>query len=282
MKQRVPWWLAPAAWVALGWVVSAGVLAAAPAASAEGAKKADSPAQKVRQALDQPTDLAVENQPLEAALALLAEQTKINFVIDRLIVQQMGVDLQGQGAPVTLKLEQVKVRTALRTLLGQYNLSYAVVGEAVVITSEEMATHRQLRQRVAVDFDKVPLADAVKQLARENAVNLVVDPRLNKEARTPVTVQLDDVPLETAVRLMAETAGLRPVRVGNVLYVTSRANAAELKAELNPNPATNVPPPYDLLQQLQQQRMINLNWMMLPNNPGFIPFIPNNNIFIGR
>jgi hypothetical protein len=46
-----------------------------------------------------------------------------------------------------------------------------------------------------------------------------------------VTLKLQDVPLEVAVRLMANQAGLRPVRTGNVLYVTTKANAAELRSD---------------------------------------------------
>ena len=48
---------------------------------------------------------------------------------------------------------------------------------------------------------------------------------------------LDEVPLETAVRLMAELANLKPVRLGNVLFVTSEDRADKLKAD------TEVPMP---------------------------------------
>ncbi len=46
-----------------------------------------------------------------------------------------------------------------------------------------------------------------------------------------MTLHLEDVPLETAVRLLSEMAGLKPVRVGNVLFVTSKDNAAELRQD---------------------------------------------------
>ncbi len=39
------------------------------------------------------------------------------------------------------------------------------------------------------------------------------------------------MPLETAVRLLAEMAGLKPVRVGNVLFVTKKETANELRAD---------------------------------------------------
>ena len=51
---------------------------------------------------------------------------------------------------------------------------------------------------------------------------------MEKEAKAPVSIQLEDVPLETAVRLLAEMAGLKPVRVGNVLFVTKKETANEL------------------------------------------------------
>ncbi len=53
-----------------------------------------------------------------------------------------------------------------------------------------------------------------------------------------ITLQLEDVPLETAVRIMAESVNLRPVRVGNVLFVCSKTIATELKGDpdINPQP----------------------------------------------
>ena len=46
-----------------------------------------------------------------------------------------------------------------------------------------------------------------------------------------MSIQLEDVPLETAVRLLAEMAGLKPVRVGNVLFVTKKETANELRTD---------------------------------------------------
>src|SRR5262249_2067248 len=91
--------------------------------------------------------------------------------------------------------------------------------------------------------DKVQLGNALKKLAKETGTSLIVDSRVAKEAEAAITLQLDDVPLETAVRLMAESAGLKPVRVGNVLFVTNKANAKELKADQEQGGATPTPLP---------------------------------------
>ena len=94
---------------------------------------------------------------------------------------------------------------------------------------------RQLRQRVSVDWDDIQFTKALKDLAKETATNLVLDPRQAKKAAdVRVSMKLDDVPLETAVRLMAEMAGLKPARMGNVLFVTSEERAEKLKDAEHP------------------------------------------------
>jgi hypothetical protein len=164
---------------------------------------------------------------------------------------QMGID--ADQTPVTVRLKEVKVRTALRSVLSSHNLSFAILGDTVLISSDEMAMARQMRQRVTIDLKQIELARALKQMAQETATNLVLDARVAKDAQQTITLQLEDVPLETAVRLMSEMAGLKPVRVGNVLFVSSKANAAELRQDPdlvpNPNPGPPgvlegaVPPP---------------------------------------
>jgi hypothetical protein len=235
----------PAGVLVLAWIVLPAAAPAAPAGSpTESKPKVESSAEKVRKILDQVGEnVEIIDQPLELAIAQLHELTKLNFVLDRLTIQQMGVD--PSSAAVNLKLQNVKWRTALRTMLGQYNLNYAIVGETVVVTSEDMAMVRQMRQRVNIDLDRVQMSAALKQLARDTSTNLLVDGRALKEAQTPVTLQLEDVPLETAVRLLAEMAGLKPVRVGNVLFVTTKGNAAEMRtdADLVPQPMPGQPQP---------------------------------------
>jgi hypothetical protein len=226
----------PAGVLVLAWVVLPGAAPAAPAGAAatasESRPRGESPAEKVRKVLDQVAEtIEITDQPLELAVAQFHELTKLNFVLDRLTIQQMGVD--PGNAAVNLKLQNVKWKSALRTMLGQYNLNYAIVGETVIVTSEDMAMVRQMRQRVSVDLERVQMAAALKQLARDTSTNLLVDNRALKEAQTAVTLQLEDVPLETAVRLLAEMAGLKPVRVGNVLFVTTKTNAAEMRADVD-------------------------------------------------
>jgi type II secretory pathway component GspD/PulD (secretin) len=226
MKFPAARWCLPAV-LALAWAAAPAL--AAPGTPATDTKKSDSPADKLRKALDQTTDVTIENQGLETAINQLADQAKINVVIDRWTIQNMGID--PNGATVTVKLQNVKIRTALRQMLNQYNLSYVPIGDSIVVTTEDMAVHRQMKQRVSVEVDKEQLGNALKKLARETGTNIILDSKAAKEAETAISLDLDDVPLETAVRLMAEMAGLKPARVGNVLLVTTKAVANELKNE---------------------------------------------------
>jgi hypothetical protein len=226
---------------ALAFALALTAAPAAPVPTKDDKASAETAAEKVRKALDKTiANLDIDNQQLALAVEQLHEETKVNFVLDRATLAQMGIDIDN-GAPVKANLKNVKARVALRNILNQYSLTYAIVGETVLISTEEVAVYRQLKQRVSVDLDRVPMDKALKGLARETATNLLVDSRAQKEAATGVTLQLDDVPLETAVRLIAEGAGLKPVRLGNVVLVTTKAHATELRNEPELAPAPRFP-----------------------------------------
>ena len=219
--------------------------------------KQAAPAQKVRQQLDQPISLDITDQSLSAALNQIREKAKINFVVDRLTIQQMGMD--PDQLLVSAKLHEVKVRTALRSVLGPYNLGYAIIGDTVLISTDDVVMQRQLKQRVSIDLDKVDLATALRKLSKETAANVVLDSRVPaKSAKTEVSVQMDDVPLEAAVRLLAESAGLKPVKVGNVLMVTTKAVATAMRNDPDLNEGNlNI----NNLQQLKNVQA--MQWLQL-------------------
>jgi hypothetical protein len=204
---------------------------AAPVPGSPDKKGAESPAEKILKALDQTADFNLENSNLQAALTTIGEQGKFNVVIDRFwLINNLGID-PTNGAPINLKLTGVKTKTALRSVVGQYNLGYAIVGDTILVTSEELAIQKQLKQRVNVDLDKVPAADAFNKLGKETGTNLLIDSRVAKEAQTAVTLQVEDVPLDTAVKLVSQMAGLKTVRIGNVLFITNKATADEMRQD---------------------------------------------------
>jgi type II secretory pathway component HofQ len=131
-----------------------------------------------------------------------------------------------------------------------------------------------MRQRVSVDLEKTPFADALKQISRQTGANLILDTRVEKDAAAKVSLQMEDVPLETAVRLLAEMAGLKPVRVGNVLFVTGKANANEMR-----NDPDVAQPNQNLINQQQQLLQLQLGGGVPINfpvaaPPGVAPAVP--------
>jgi hypothetical protein len=256
----------------LAWALVPAVLAAP---TPEPKSKADSVAEKLRKELDQNLSIEIPNTTLAQALETLREHTKLNLVFDRVTAQSMGID--ENSMQVNLKVKDVKVRSGLRTLLGQIGLTHVIVGDIILITTEEMAQYRQMKQRVTIDMDKISLTQALKQLSKETAVNIMLDRRMTKQAdEALISLQLDDVPLETGVRLMCEMAGLKPARIGNVLFVTSKEKATELRSDpdLSPNPMnpgasgiTDVPVPVPVPKPIGPGAVPGAPMIVLPAVP---------------
>ena len=231
MRNSIPrnFWL-----VALVWLLFVKLVALAAPVTTDPKPAPPTAAEKARKALEQSITMEFTEQSLLSVLNQLSERTQVKFALDRAVIAQMG--FTETEMPVSAKLQDTKLRAGLRTILSQYNLGYVILEDSVLVTTEEMAMYRQLRQRVNVDIDQ-PLETALKQLARRCGCNLILDGRVGKEAKeTRIALQLEDVPLETAVRLIATTAGLKSVRLDNVIYVTTKERADELRAEPESRP----------------------------------------------
>ncbi|HYV39619.1 MAG TPA: hypothetical protein VE988_28280 [Gemmataceae bacterium] len=224
----------------------------------------------IRKALEQKVTLDFEGNSLNDALDHLSQKTKIKIIFDYYATQQIlqyagvgGGGLYGalgafgfpggnpipgtpgfpsapveKGAPGTVvKISNGKARTALQNLINEHNnlnnhnLTFVIVGDTVVVTTEERGHLRQLRQSINVDIKGQTLADALKKVADETGINLIIDPRQAEKAKAKMDLKLEDVTLETALRLMTEFGDLAWVSVGNVVLVTSAERAEKLRKE---------------------------------------------------
>lgn len=189
------------------------------------------PAERIRQLLDQPLTLDYNGVSLQEVTQHLREKTRVNWVLDQFAVHQVGL---GPDVPlvVTLKSDRSgKLRTAVQRMLNAYNLTFVILEDSVLITTEEIALSRQMRQRVSVSYTNTPVNTALKDLARDTAINLIFDPRLGREADAKVSLQLEGAGLESTVRILAEMANLKSVRMGNVLFITNEVRADKLRCE---------------------------------------------------
>jgi type II secretory pathway component GspD/PulD (secretin) len=219
--------------------LACGFFAAVPAAQAQGRTK---DAAAIRKALDEKVTLDYNAQSLQDALDHLSQKTKIKFVLDNNAMMN-GMMMPGfgpggvppgpggfPGMQLSLKSDNGKLRTALSNMLAPLHLSYFILSDTVLI-SEEFGWQRQMRQRVSVDVKDLSLSDALRKLADETGVNLVIDTRQNDKARTKISLQLDDTTVETAMRLLSDLADLSAVRVGNVMLVTTESRAEKFRKE---------------------------------------------------
>ena len=103
--------------------------------------------------------------------------------------------------------------------------------QAEFFPNEDLENWSTLPPLVCAELNETPLSDALKELARNGECNILVDGRIATEAKTKVSADLVAVPVETAVRLLADQAGVKLVRLGNVYYVTSKENACTLQRE---------------------------------------------------
>ncbi len=223
-------------------------------------KAADlSPAEQVRKALDKPIDLDLKEDSLQKAVEKLRETTKLNITMYNAPGAADVANIFGPGglppgiagggfggivpgatppvgpggavATVQLTVKGIKMREALKKLFSPYGLSPYIIEDEVFLAPEDVGVRRQLTQRVSLDLNEVPLADALKRLGRERAINLLVSREGAKGAEKKISLQVDDVPLETAVRLLADQAGLRAARMDNVLIVTTPEHAKQINAD---------------------------------------------------
>ncbi len=140
-------------------------LAIALAAPAEPKPETPTLAEKVRKDLSRTVALKIDNKPLSAAVDALRDAAKMNIVLDSVTVQQQLGFTPDMSPPFSIDLKDAPVRTALREIADSFGLTYVVIDDTVILTTDDMAMMRQMRQRVNVDMDKVDLATALRQMA---------------------------------------------------------------------------------------------------------------------
>src|SRR5581483_9797833 len=137
-----------------------------------------------RQALERPVTLDFVAPSFHAVLEHVADKTQLPLSVDQLALQQLGLFMEEDNGRFQVKAKDEKVGAVLRRLLGTYRLTYVVLDDTLLVTSDDGAAQRLLRQPVDIDLDQVPLHRAVRDLGRRHGVNIVIDPRALKPAQS--------------------------------------------------------------------------------------------------
>jgi hypothetical protein len=223
-------------------------------ASSGPARTSSTSIDKIKQGLDKAITVDFTGQSIEDILNHVRDRSGVPISIDDQSLGMGGMNFlrpDGQPMQFQIKATNEKTSTVLRKFLNTYRLSYVIFENSVLVTTDEMAVMRQMRQRVSVNLEDVPANKAIRDLAKNHGINLVIDPKVATQADARVSLQVDNTGIETAVRLLAELASLKAVRMGNVMFVTSEEKAKKIRDEeqhqfdnpLNPNlPGGGGPP----------------------------------------
>ncbi|HEX5445759.1 MAG TPA: hypothetical protein VFW87_18175, partial [Pirellulales bacterium] len=105
----------------------------------------------IEQALDQSVEFAFEEAPLRNVADKLKAQYGIDVQLDMRALEDAGV---GSDTPITRQLKNVSLREALKLLLGEFELTYVIRNEVLLITSKTEAGN-MLITKVYPVFDLV-------------------------------------------------------------------------------------------------------------------------------
>jgi hypothetical protein len=94
---------------------------------------------EIRQRLRQKCSVAFDAQPLQRVLALLADEHRLPFWTDRSALMDEGVSYEN---PVTLKLQDVRLESALNAILRPLQLTWIIEDEVLKITTQTRAGER--------------------------------------------------------------------------------------------------------------------------------------------
>ena len=220
-------------------------------APAQASKAEPSPAAKLAKHVDFP---GMDDPKMTLGQALKSLTDKYGIPFD---VQEPAFRAAGYGDKSVLAelvatvpippMKGVRAETVVRKILSRImtppgkEAAYLVGRDVVEVTTADFVMAQVWGQGPPValfplvhpDFEKRPLVGALKELAEAGEHNILLDEaRAKEKAETAVTMQMFNVPLDTAVRLLADLAGLEPVSLDNVILVTSKENAAAVRAQL--------------------------------------------------
>ncbi len=92
--------------------------------------------ERITKQLDVPTEFEFFETPLEDAMTYLEERHGIGIELDNAALEQLGLD---SSFPITKKLAGISLKSALRQILRENELTYVIRDEVLMITSQEEA-----------------------------------------------------------------------------------------------------------------------------------------------
>jgi RNA polymerase sigma factor (sigma-70 family) len=182
-------------------------------------------------------DKGLEKMTLGEAKQYFEDRFQVLILTDTKAFKLAGVD---SPLEVDVKLDRVSgipLRHVLGLLADQLNATIVTLPDHLVITTLDAVRpeswirgDRTLVPSVYAEFKDVPLDEALRELALQTGISVILDQR-NLEAMPRVTALLNNVCLDTAVEILANMCGMKSVALDRSLYVTNLINATEMIEE---------------------------------------------------
>jgi Ca-activated chloride channel homolog len=193
---------------------------------------------KILAALDERTDLDFSEQPLTDVVEYFKQRHDIEIQIDSKALSDEGV---GTDAPVTRHSNGITLRSALKLLLGDLELTYVIRKDGMMITSKAGAERllearayelmdnsatKRLRTPVWLKYKNVPLKQVVEDLGKLAQLPIQIDfssaAKEKVTADTPITIELtSEISTKSALDLVLQPLHLSYVVENGGLRIRS-------------------------------------------------------------
>lgn len=205
-------------------------------------------------------DKAFENVSLKEVLEFLSDKFGVTILVDGKSLQggaavavALNAEDQVLQAPINVPvMKNVRLATVLKHVADQIDGVYLLypdhikivgAGRAYTLTNPPVRDYQPDQQDdpgtenfndivrsiplVQANFKEVPLQDALREVELRTNRSIMLATQAGERTKIAITARFTNVPVETAVATLAESAGLKMARKGNVLLVTTAERAKE-------------------------------------------------------
>ncbi len=171
-----------------------------------------------------------EGVPNVSKSEIVADQPipPMNAPLERILRKVLSRVVVNSGAAYLIRKDHIEITT------GTFLTAEIGSGPATGISVQDAKGGAALWNKPPAlyeEFVDVPLADALRLVARHSEQNIVLDPHYTGKDAPRVTATFHNVRAEVAARVLAAMDDLRVVRLDNVFYVTTPARAEVLRKE---------------------------------------------------
>jgi len=116
---------------------------------------------KIRAALDDETSVSVVDMPLSEVAKQLSDIHDIPIIVDRRALEEIGLS---SDTPVTINLKGITLRSFLRLMLRELDLTYTMQSEVMVLTTVEAAERNLTMATYLFPDELAPKAEKIVEI----------------------------------------------------------------------------------------------------------------------